>query len=129
MDANDIIDETTGRISYQKASLKYNTLVWKPCSRSLESYVRPCGQEFGDTDKKSNKYNVGNLEVRLFKTDARGNRSLDEAKSGTLTEMFAEGQGTSAMSYWKWNQRYKFGEADRIDKSDLTSNFVPFNSE
>lgn len=129
MDANDIIDETTGRISYQKASLKYNTLVWKPCSRSLESYVRPCGQEFGDTDKKSNKYNVGDLEVRLFKTDARGNRSLDEAKSGTLTEMFAEGQGTSAMSYWKWNQRYKFGEADRIDKSDLTSNFVPFNSE
>lgn len=136
MKLNDILDKTTGRISYNKASLMYNTLVWKPCS-SLKSiggmysgsedvfggYVRPCGQEFGDTKKTSNTYNIGDLEVRLFKKDSQGNRVLDEAKSGTLTEMFAEGQGTSAMSYWKWNQRFKFAELD-----GLSSNFIPFNS-
>lgn len=123
MDANDILDATTGRISYNKASLLYNTLIWRPCLNSNNDYVRPCGQEFGDTGKKSNKYNIGDLEVRLFKTDARGNRVLDEAKSGVLTDMFAEGQGTSAMSYWKWNQRYKFAEKDH-----LVSNFIPFDS-
>lgn len=98
MDANDILDENTGKISYNKAYSKYNTLLWKPSANSKDNFVRPCGREFGDTKKTSNAYNVGNLEVRLFKTDAQGNRVLDEAKSGTLNDMFAEGQGTSAMT-------------------------------
>lgn len=124
MDANNILDETTGRISYNKASLKYNTLIWRPGSNSNQNYVRPCGQEFGDTGKKSNKFNIGDLEVRLFKTNSQGKRVLDEEKSGVINALFAEGQGTSAMSYWKWNQRYKLGEFD-----DVTTYFTPFNSE
>lgn len=116
---NDILDETTGLISFNKASLKYNTLLWKPCAQSKENYVRPCGREFGDTKKKSNTYNVGDLEVRLMKQE--GNKYvLDEEKSGVLNDMFAEGQGTSAMTYYKWNQRYKFSE------TDVTSKFTPF---
>lgn len=116
---NDILDETTGLISFNKASLKYNTLLWKPCAQSKESYVRPCGREFGDTKKTSNTYNVGDLEVRLMKQE--GNKYvLDEEKSGVLNDMFAEGQGTSAMTYYKWNQRYKFSE------TDVTSKFTPF---
>lgn len=124
VDANDILDENTGKISYNKAVLKYNTLLWKPSEHSNNNFVRPCGREFGDTEKTSNTYNVGNLEVRLFKTNAQGKRVLDEEKSGTLTDMFAEGQGTSAMTYYKWNQRYKFGEVKDVD-----SYFIPFNSE
>lgn len=116
---NDILDETTGLISFNKASLKYNTLLWKPCAQSKDNYVRPCGREFGDTKKTSNVYNIGDLEVRMMK-DVNGKRVLDEEKSGVLNDMWAEGQGTSAMTYYKWNQRYKFSETDE------TSNFTPF---
>lgn len=119
VDDNDILDETSGLISFNKASLKYNTLLWKPCAQSKDNYVRPCGREFGDTKKTSNVYNVGDLEVRVMK-DVNGKRVLDEEKSGILNDMWAEGQGTSAMTYYKWNQRYKFSE------TDVTSKFTPF---
>lgn len=124
VEANDILDENTGKISYNKAVLKYNTLLWKPSPNSKDNFVRPCGREFGDTKKTSNAYNVGNLEVRLFKTDAQGRRTLDEAKSGIINDVFAEGQGTSAMTYYKWNQRHKLGEIE-----EATTYFTPFNSE
>lgn len=114
--ANDILNKTTGRIDFNTASLMYNTLLWKPAASgaSKDNFVRPCGREYGDTKKTSNVYNVGDLEVRLFKTDANGKRVLDETKSGVLTNMFSEGQGTSAMTYYKWNQRYKFGGTDNL---------------
>lgn len=123
VEANDILDENTGKISYNKAVLKYNTLLLKPSPNSLDNFVRPCGREFGDTKKTSNTYNVGNLEVRLFKTNAQGKRELDEAKSGVINDVFAEGQGTSAMTYYKWNQRHKLGETDE------TTYFTPFNTD
>lgn len=125
MEANDIIDETTKTISYAKASLKYNTLLWRPAKSgsSLDNYCRPCGREFGDTKKTSNTYNVGDLEVRLFKTSG-GKPVLDEEKSGVINDVFAEGQGTSAMTYYKWNQRHKLGELD-----DYTTYFTPIVGE
>jgi hypothetical protein len=125
VEANDIIDETTGKISYAKASLKYNTLLWRPAASgsSKDNYCRPCGREFGDTKKTSNVYNVGDLEVRLFK-NVGGKPVLDEAKSGVLNDVFAEGQGTSAMTYYKWNQRHKLGELD-----DHTTYFTPISGE
>lgn len=126
LEANDILNENTGKIDFNKASLKYNTLLWKPCAYSNKSFVRPSGREFGDTKKTSNVYNIGDLEVRLFKTDSTGNRVLDEVRSGTLTNMFCEGQGTSAMTYYKWNQRYKFGEVIDENKNEVKSLFVPF---
>lgn len=106
-------------IDYNVAKTKYNTLLWKPVSdptlKQDKPFVRPCGREFGDEKKTSNTYNVGDLEVNFV-----GN--LD--KSGTLTNMYAEGQGTTAMTYFKWNQRYKFGEIE-----DYTSKFIPISGE
>lgn len=125
MEANDIIDETSKTISYAKASLKYNTLLWRPAASgsSKDNYARPCGREFGDTKKTSNVYNVGDLEVRLFK-NVGGKPVLDEAKSGVINDVFAEGQGTSAMTYYKWNQRHKLGELD-----DYTTYFTPIDGD
>lgn len=122
VEANDILDATTGKISFAKASLLYNTLLWKPCAQSPDNYARPCGREFGDTKKTSNTYNIGDLEVRILK-DEGGKKVLDDKKSGVLNDMWAEGQGTSAMTYYKWNQRYKFSE------TDVTSKFTPFDPE
>lgn len=94
-------------IDYTVVKNKYNTLLWKPVSDETliqsKPFVRPCGREFGDTEKTSNTYNVGDLEVNLVG---------HPEKSGKLTNMFAEGQGTTAMYYFKWNQRYKFDEID-----------------
>ena len=123
VEANDIIDETTKLISYSKASLKYNTLLWKPGSESKDNYVRPSGREFGDTEKGSNKYASGDLEVRLFKT-VNGKQVLDEEKSGVLNDVKIEGQGTSAMTYYKWNQRYRFDKAKKT-----TTYFTPITGD
>ena len=120
MTANDIIDETTGTVSYAKASLKYNTMLLRPSKNGLskDNFVRPCGREFGDTKKTSNVYNVGDLEIRLLK-EVNGKMVLDEDKSGVINDVFAEGQGTSAMTYYKWNQRHKLGE------TSATTYFTP----
>ena len=102
-----------------------NTMLWAPGTASKSSFTRPNGREFGDTKKTSNIYNVGNLTLKLFKTNEQtGERTLDNNKSGVFYNMTTEGQGTTAMLYFKWNQRYKFED---ITTEDAGGNQVVHN--
>lgn len=104
-----------GEIDYNTAiSNGYNVLVWKYNDKN--SFVRPSGREFGDPDKKTNQLNKGDLEINIFKTDVDGTRVLDKSKSGVLTNLKNEGQGTTAMLYFKANQRFKMTD-DSIFKA------------
>lgn len=125
----------SGTISMDEAiKLGYNVLLWKP-SEDLQddetySFVRPNGREFGDTDKKSNKYRVGDLEVIYFKKGPDGLPVKDEKRSGVLHNMTSEGQGTTAMTYFKWNQRFKFdGVGDEDSPEFIESYFKPVSGE
>lgn len=125
----------SGTISMDEAiKLGYNVLLWKP-SEDLQgdetySFVRPNGREFGDTDKKSSKYRVGDLEVIYFKKGPDGLPVKDEKRSGVLHNMTSEGQGTTAMTYFKWNQRFKFdGVGDEDSPEFIESYFTPVSGE
>jgi hypothetical protein len=103
-----------GIIDYNVVIDKYNTLLLEP-SEDLENnhpFVRPCGAEFGDKDKKSNTYNIGDLVINLIG---------DTNKSGRLKNITFEGQGTTAMSYFKWNQRGKLNEIDGYNSTFLSN--------
>lgn len=103
-----------GTIDYNVVVNKYNTLLLEP-SEDLENnhpFVRPCGAEFGDKDKKANIYNIGDLVINLIG---------DTNKSGRLKNITFEGQGTTAMSYFKWNQRGKLNEIDGYDSTFLSN--------
>lgn len=104
-----------GVIDYEECMKKYNTLLWKPGTSSTDNFARPHGREFGDTGKKTNPYRKGDLVVNILSTDDDGNKYIDPDKSGTLHNMSSEGQGTTSMLYFKWNQRYRFDEIEGHD--------------
>ena len=80
--ANDILS-ANGTISYEKARVKYNTLVWT-------------GQH--------PEYWTGNVKYRGdLKIEIVG----DPAHSGTLKNVEIGGQGSSSRGYWKWNHTHK----------------------
>lgn len=111
-----------GKIDYEICSKKFNTLLWCPSEYSKDNFTRPNGREFGDTGKKSNPYRLGNLRVNYLGADG----SLDPLKSGVLYNMSSEGQGTTAMLYFKWNQRYRFDDVEGENSSIIDySYFVP----
>ena len=122
-----------GEIDYNRASKMYNTLLWKPGILSKDGFTRPNGREFGDNDKKDNKYRIGDLVVNYMKRGSDGNYVMgddgypvrDEDRSGTLHHMWSEGQGTTSCLYFKWNQRYRFDAADKTaeDAVKYTSYF------
>ena len=87
--ANDILaaNET---ISYAKAKVKYNTMVW---TGKVPSYTT------GNV-----KFN-GSLNVNILG---------DPEHSGDLTNMQISGQGSSSRGYWKWNHQYKFGKTSKF---------------
>ena len=92
-EANDII--VNGLINYEKAKVKYNTMLWKPNARTVGNARLAT---YGD-DKDQLQY--GDMDVIIVG---------DKAHSGSFYNMNTKGQGTSAMSYWKWNQRIQFDE-------------------
>ena len=80
--ANDILS-ANGTISYDKARVKYNTLVWTG---------------------KHPEYWTGNVKYRGdLKIEIVG----DPAHSGTLKNVEIKGQGSSSRGYWKWNHTHK----------------------
>ena len=104
--ANDILGGD-GNINYDKAKEKYNTLLWKYCEGVEGSTTKMA--TYGDTDKKFK----GDLVINVIKD----NGELDRERSGTINDMTTKGQGTSSMSYWKWNQRWEFKEYEDEDKA------------
>lgn len=89
-DANDILS-SNGTISYDKAKLKYNTLVW---TGSVPSYST------GD-----NSY-TGSLNINILG---------DAAHSGNITGLKIKGQGSSSKGYWKWNHQYDWNKIEGVD--------------
>ena len=85
-----------GVINYEYAKAKYNTLLWKPNANTQDGICRLA--TYGDGDKLKQ---YGDLEVSILG---------DDKHSGTLHNMSTKGQGTSSMSYWKWNQRFEFAD-------------------
>lgn len=84
--ANDIL--TGGKVSYELAREKYDTLLWRG------GYAT-----YGNT--KKDRY-PGELTVSILG---------DPAHSGTLTAMTEKGQGTSSMTYYKWNGQFDWTDA------------------
>lgn len=118
--ANDILGEDN-TISYNKASAKYNTLLWKyragdPTSTTQMATYNKAGE---------NPKFKGDLHIRVFNEDG----TLDEGRSGVINDMTVKGQGTSSMTYWKWNQRWEFQEYDDEKKAEgyRDSVFTPLN--
>lgn len=80
---NDIVS-SNGTISFDKASVKYNTLVW---TGNHPEYI---------TGKV--KYR-GDLSINIID---------DLEHSGVLKNMEISGQGSSSRDYWRWNHQYVF---------------------
>lgn len=79
---------SNGTISYDKAKVKYNTLVW--------------------TGRVPSKL-TGNVEFEgKLHIDIIG----DNAHSGDITNLIIKGQGSSSRGYWKWNHQYNLGKLD-----------------
>ena len=110
LEKNDILDSNGMFIDYDKVKGKYNTLLWE--SNSLN------GKEFGHSEKKNGI--TGNLHISILsnEVDVNGNYIPYSKYSGVINDMETEGQGTSAMTYWKWNQRWKFSDASKFTNLD-----------
>lgn len=96
-DANSILDDY-GNIDYSKCSGKYNVI--------LHTGRLP---KYGMEDK--GKTNGVTLDIDIVG---------DEAHSGTLTNLTATGQGTTAMTYYDWNQQYKINSNTVFTSRDET---------
>ena len=83
MTANDIVS-ANGTISYDKAVVKYNTLVW---TGNHPEYITGSVEYTGD------------LTISIIG---------DLAHSGTINGMKIKGQGSSSKGYWRWNHQYNF---------------------
>lgn len=95
---NDILS-SNGTISYDKAKVKYNTLVW--------------------TGKVPSKL-TGNVQFEgKLHIDIIG----DDAHSGDISNLIIKGQGSSSRGYWKWNHQYD------LNKLDNPSVFTDKNGE
>lgn len=91
-EANNIL--YNGVINYEYAKAKYNTLLWKFNDKQPVTRLAT----YGD---KSKQLQYGDLVVSIIG---------DKKHSGTMYYVNTQGQGTSSMSYWKWNQRFQFDE-------------------
>ena len=83
---NDITN-SSGRISYGKVFDRFNTIVYK--CKDLPSFANSGGQ--------GKKYKVkGDVTIHI---------PGQPGQSGTFVNADCEGQGTSSMNWWDWNQR------------------------
>lgn len=116
--ANDIL-APDGTISFQKASGKYNCLVWHGYHTSGHS----------DADKNTKQ---GWLEILML--DANGN--YDPIHSGTICKETAslpdKGQGSTAKTYYEWNQQYDINKAKGtiiVNGEEVPDGFINGNGE
>jgi len=84
-DANNILS-ANGTISYDRARVKYNTLVW---TGQVPSY------------STGNREYQGKLQINILG---------DKAHSGIITNLKIKGQGSSSRGYWKWNHQYDWNK-------------------
>lgn len=89
---NDILG-ADGTISFDKASAKYNTLIW--VGKHPEYYQK-------DYDKSA-----GTLKINIIG---------DPDHSGTITNLRIKGQGSSSKTYWRWNHQYDMGKVKAKDE-------------
>ena len=89
-EANAITD-ASGRINYDLAKGRYNTLLWR-------------GQYATYGNTKADKF-PGTLEIGIVG---------DPAHSGVITDMTEKGQGTSSMTYYKWNGQFGFKAGESV---------------
>lgn len=98
--ANDILS-SDGTVSFAKASAKYNCLVWHG--------IHTSGHDDASKNNKS-----GWLEI--IQLDANGN--YDPVHSGTICRQTAslpdKGQGSTAKTYYEWNQQYDVNKAEGV---------------
>ena len=91
-----------GTISFDKASAKYNTLIW--VGKHPEYYQ-------SEYDKSP-----GTLKINIIG---------DPAHSGIITNLRIKGQGSSSKTYWKWNHQYDMG---KVKVKDEEGNSVVLDS-
>lgn len=92
--SNDILS-SNGTISYDKAKVKYNTLVW---TGKFPSY------------STGNKEYEGKLNINIIG---------DNVHSGDITNLRIKGQGSSSRGYWKWNHQY---DMDKLANPSVFTN-------
>lgn len=101
---NDIIDETSGRISLRKSCDAGKTcMIW----HGVEVM-------YGDDKKK------GWLEIRRYDYDGNFLPQYSGSFCKNYKKLSGKGQGTTAMTYFYWNIQWKFGDIgyddyDRLD--------------
>ena len=128
-DKNDILDENTGEISFEKCYGKLNTLV----------FVYPKGGKFphrfwGGADGNAEEDVNKKLGTTLFVSYA--DPEINKQYGGRLTHGQVKGQGSSAMKYLIWNVNYSLNKIkyDAIDEETgeevekkVNSQFVAYN--
>lgn len=130
LDKNDILGDD-GTISYETVKGKYNTILWKYSENEQKAYeageisapptTRMVGLAEGNHDDTKKTILYGDLVIRIIKDDG----TVDTDRSGTLNDMSAQGQGTSSMGYWKWNQRWVFQKKNEDkDKDGINSKYT-----
>ena len=102
--ANDILS-ANGTISFDKASVKYNTLIWVGNIPSKQT---------GDIEY------AGKLKI---------NKIGDPEHSGVITNLRCKGQGSSSKGYWKWNQQYDWNKLKDENEQTIKSVWTDGNGE
>lgn len=124
----------SGTISYELVKNKYNTILWKYSENEQKAFEDPSdtsvttapitrmvGVAEADHSDTKDSRQYGDLVIRIIKEDG----TVDKDRSGTLNDMSAQGQGTSSMGYWKWNQRWVFQkEGEDKDKDGINSKYT-----
>lgn len=131
-DKNDILDDSTGAISFAKAYKKYNTIVLvfpkDPKYPNRTNYVPT--RAWGGKDNSDPHLN-DNLATTIFINYA--DATTNATYGGRLTGARVRGQGTSAMRYWIWNpathltkaKKYKEDGNANSGTEDVKSTFIP----
>ena len=126
-DKNDILDDVTGEVSFEKCYGKLNTLV----------YVYPKGGKFphrfwGGADGNAEEDVNKKLGTTLFVSYA--DPDINKQYGGRLTHGQVKGQGSSAMKYLIWNVNYSLNklkytveeDGEEVEKK-INSQFVAYN--
>lgn len=87
--ANNILS-ADNTISYDKASVLYNTLIWTG---------------------KHPEYSTGNVK---FTGNLTVNIIDDNEHSGTISNIKIKGQGSSSKGYWRWNHQYDWSDKTKF---------------
>lgn len=114
---NDILDDYTGKISWERCLSKLNTLLYVFPKNSYFPN-RFWGGEDGDT-KNPNK----NAHVSLFVNYADPNKNVKYG--GRINKLQVKGQGSSAMRYLIWNVGAQLNKHTDENAKKIDSIFTP----